>query len=227
MIVIKKEKSDSSKESSAAEGDAAAEEQGEVPDLRVAVVTDRSPSPDDSKEDVWRSGQVKSVLRGARAHDSRSCDGSDGDDDDDDRRVRSSVRKHRSRSRERHHRSRRRKESSRKHHSRSSSAVLLSDRRRHHHTGGRGDFNEEYDSDEVTMQPDAQDLRAKISKKKKSDRHYKSKSRRDYSPVDGAGGDYNRSSGSKNNNKSSSFRPKSPLQIEIDNDEYYKLIESD
>ncbi|XP_075220845.1 uncharacterized protein LOC142324093 isoform X2 [Lycorma delicatula] len=230
MISIKKEKHDSSKDNSTEEEEE--EPQEEVPDLRVAVVTDRSPSPEDNKEDVWRSGgQVKSVLRGARAHDSGSRDDSDGVDDD--RKVRSSIRKHRSRSRERHHRSRRRKESSRRHHSRSSSSVLMTDRISDHRRplSGRS-YNEEYDSDEVTIQPDAQDLRAKISKKKRHDHRSKDRTRRERN-TGGGGGDKNLSystysgGSSSSKRKDSTFRPKSPLQIEIDNDEYYKLIESD
>ncbi|RZF35510.1 hypothetical protein LSTR_LSTR010201 [Laodelphax striatellus] len=210
MLIVKRERSESPEgeesEEEEEEEEEGEEEEEELPDLRVAVAASpprsRSASPEDSKEDIVKQqGPVKSVLRGARGHVS--------DDEESKLRSSSSVRKHRSRSKERHHRRRKHKdETTRRRGDRSNERN--SRRSAPDEEEGEGSA-QEYDSDEVRAQPNAKDLRAKISEKKR-----RSRDRRDH-----------RRHHHRSGERRSPFRPKSPLRIEIDNDEYYRLIDSD
>lgn len=214
------------------------EEDDEVPDLRVAVPAERSSSPEDSKvgvrQSLFQTGNVKSVLRGARGHSDNDEDEEDNEeskDSEDSARVKSSVRRHRSRSKERrkHHR---------KHHKEST-----------HHKSRRRD--DDSDSEENTgkikstirrkspeqrekMSSEVREMRSSRERRKRGDddhrrlessrksdrRHGESRSKKDLrSKI---------SQRHKSYDENNEFRSKSPLQIEIDNDEYYnKAVESD
>ncbi|XP_039292905.1 nuclear cap-binding protein subunit 3 [Nilaparvata lugens] len=219
MLIVKRECSESP------EDEEEEEEEEELPDLRVAVAASpprsRSASPEDRKEDIVLK-PVKSVLRGARGHVSDEEESPRGDrkrggrgqvSDEEETRG---DRKHRSRSKERHHRRHRKhKETTQRRGDRSKERTSRT--------------SPDYDSDEVCAQPNAKDLRAKIKKRSSHDRERQSRDKERHSrDIDHKRGDReSRDRNHRSRDRRSPFRPKSPLRIEIDNDEYYRLIESD
>ncbi|KAG8325134.1 hypothetical protein J6590_075290 [Homalodisca vitripennis] len=225
-------------------------EDEEVPDLRVAVAADRSASPEDSKaglrQSLFRSGNVKSVLRGARGHSENDDDDDDDEDEedesDDTEKVKVSVRRHRSRSRERrkhqrkhrketHHRSRRKDSDS---DSKEKSKTVRSTIRKKSpemRSQRSEDTRERWTSHEVRERRSPRHKRRRNEEHRKHETDKKSDNRDDRRHRDSRAGRDLRSkiahSRHKNYDSNNEFRSKSPLQIEIDNDEYYKGTQSD
>lgn len=238
------------------------EEEEEVPDLRVAVPATRSPSPKDSKVDVghtlFQSGNVKSVLRGARSHnkneDFEEDEVHDGSKKDLDKNK-SSAKKHRTRSRERkkHHRKSRKEGSSHKprreesasdSEGRTTKTVRSAIRKISPEIKERR--KEEFD---VKNRLSSYVVKNKInrddSRENKSPRHERRRRNNNHDELETYSKSNHRrheSSQEKGSRKdlrsklshihktfgsSNEFRSKSPLQIEIDNDEYFKEKDTD
>lgn len=226
------------------------EEEDEVPDLRVAVAADRSPSPEDSKvgirQTLFQSGNVKSVLRGARGHNEND------DEDDSDENVKLPPRRHRSRSKERrkHHRKHRKENSyhkSRRRGSdsesdeRTSKAVKSTIRRKSPEKRERiiletRDRRSRHESKERRRSPhDSRERRSPRHERRRrnEDQHksevHKKLDRKRHEGENRSNRDLRSKLAQKHKTYDSNneFRSKSPLQIEIDNDEYFKGAESD
>uniref|UniRef100_A0A1B6MDI3 Nuclear cap-binding protein subunit 3 n=1 Tax=Graphocephala atropunctata TaxID=36148 RepID=A0A1B6MDI3_9HEMI len=222
-------------------------EDEEVPDLRVAVAAERSASPEESKvgirQALFQSGNVKSVLRGARGHSENDDDDDEGEDESDDtEKVRLSTRRHRSRSRERRkHQRKHRKETH--HRSRRKDSDSDSDEKiktvkstiRKKSPEGRS-WRKEEDRERWTPHEN-RERRSPRHKRRRNEEHKKYEgdkkgdSRDDRRHRDSRSGRDLRSklvhSKHKNYDSNNEFRSKSPLQIEINNDEYYKEAQSD
>lgn len=228
------------------------EEDDEVPDLRVAVAADRSPSPEESKvgirQTLFQSGNVKSVLKGARGHNENDEDDSDGSE-----KVKSSGRRHRSRSKERrkHHRKHRKENSHHKSRRRVSDSdsdertsktvkstirkkspdrrdIIMETRdrvRSHHESKERRSPHEsrERRSPRHERRRRGEDYH-KSGEQRKSDRKQHGHSRENRSAIDLRSKLAHKHKAYNSNNE---FRSKSPLQIEIDNDEYRNDDSSD